>query len=345
MKAWYFFDSSFKFVGGIFGDILFEACWEFIVLEHLVYQVLVKDCPGEVFGFRFFLKVLSELISQDHASRASHARKRYCGAHFMRLFSCFKCLAVEVSLAAIKKIVRGHSSRIKHIVSPISMKTRLLYWENTYLLESSAQIVGIEEGSEEKPYLVFDSTIFYPQGGGQPSDLGEVWFEEQCLKVTFVQMVDGCVHHYVDGPIDLFQPGQTVRLLVDEKQRIAHARMHTAGHLLAIAASSVCPEWKPLKGYHFPDGCYVEFEGVLNEEKEAIIERLDSSLAAGIAQGWPIQAQVINEEGTRTVQIGEHPPVLYGGTHVASCSELGIVSVRKVKAKRGRVRVGYSVEG
>ena len=224
------------------------------------------------------------------------------------------------------------------------MKTRLLYWENTYLLESSAQIIAIEEGGKGEPYLVFDSTIFYPQGGGQPSDLGEVWFEEQCLKVTFVQMVDGCVRHYVDGPIDLFQPGQTVRLLVDEKQRIAHARMHTAGHLLAIAASSVCPEWRPLKGHHFPDGCYVEFEGVLNEEKEAIIEKLDSSLAEGIALDWPIKAQVINEEGTRTVQIGEHLPVLCGGTHVASCSELGIVSVRKVKAKRGRVRVGYCVD-
>ena len=224
------------------------------------------------------------------------------------------------------------------------MKTRLLYWENTYLLESSAQILAIEEESKGRSYLVLDSTIFYPQGGGQPSDTGEVWLGEQCLKVTFVHIVDGCVRHYIDGPVALSELGQTVRLLVDEKQRMAHACLHTAGHLLAIAASSACPEWKPVKGYHFPDGCYVEFEGTLSEEKEVVIEKLEKSLVCGIARGWPIKAQVISEEGTRTVQIGEHPSVLCGGTHLASCAELGGVSIRKIKAKKGRIKVGYDVD-
>ena len=32
---------------------------------------------------------------------------------------------------------------------------------------------------EKGPFLVFDRTLFYPQGGGQPADVGVVMIESQ----------------------------------------------------------------------------------------------------------------------------------------------------------------------
>ncbi|MFI9222576.1 alanine--tRNA ligase-related protein [Peribacillus castrilensis] len=42
-----------------------------------------------------------------------------------------------------------------------------LYLEDSYLKECSANIVSIQDR-----FVVFDQTIFYPGGGGQPCDRG-----------------------------------------------------------------------------------------------------------------------------------------------------------------------------
>ena len=51
--------------------------------------------------------------------------------------------------------------------------TNLLYLENTYLFNSKANIEKIDH-LEKRKYLVLNQTIFYPQGGGQPSDRGYI---------------------------------------------------------------------------------------------------------------------------------------------------------------------------
>ncbi|MBK5498413.1 alanine--tRNA ligase-related protein [Peribacillus sp. TH14] len=47
------------------------------------------------------------------------------------------------------------------------MATIELYAENSYLKECTANIVSIKE-----QFVVFNQTIFYPGGGGQPCDRG-----------------------------------------------------------------------------------------------------------------------------------------------------------------------------
>ena len=49
----------------------------------------------------------------------------------------------------------------------------LMYLKDPHTYQSYAEIMG--KGSDDKGlYLIFDRSVFYPQGGGQPADQGWV---------------------------------------------------------------------------------------------------------------------------------------------------------------------------
>ena len=221
------------------------------------------------------------------------------------------------------------------------MKTRPYYWENTYLFDATARVVALKEDDAGRNYLILDQTIFYPQGGGQPSDRGEVSWAGGLLEVILVKIVDGEVRHYVEGSVDSLSPGQEVSLAVDGDTRLHHARLHTAGHVLATVVVKAFNSLRAVKGHHFPGECYVEFEGALEGDRDMIIDTLNEGLAHEIEQNWPITARVDGSTGMRDVQIGEYPPVHCGGTHVNATGELNLVTVRKFKAKKGSVKIAY----
>jgi len=53
------------------------------------------------------------------------------------------------------------------------MKTKQLYYENPYLKETTGKVLAVEP-SGSLVNLILDQTIFYPEGGGQPSDRGNL---------------------------------------------------------------------------------------------------------------------------------------------------------------------------
>ena len=53
------------------------------------------------------------------------------------------------------------------------MSTVLAYLEDTYKFTDKAHFEYVAN-DERGYYCVLDSTIFYPQGGGQPSDIGSI---------------------------------------------------------------------------------------------------------------------------------------------------------------------------
>ena len=55
-------------------------------------------------------------------------------------------------------------------------KTKLLYHFDTHNLATLAQV--LEKGTDENGhYLIFDRTIYYPGGGGQPKDVAHISFK------------------------------------------------------------------------------------------------------------------------------------------------------------------------
>ena len=55
--------------------------------------------------------------------------------------------------------------------------TDMLYMDDidgNYITEFDAEVVSIELDEKERPYIVLDKGIFYPEGGGQPTDTGRL---------------------------------------------------------------------------------------------------------------------------------------------------------------------------
>lgn len=218
-----------------------------------------------------------------------------------------------------------------------------------------------ETGEDERgTYVTLDQTVLYPQGGGQPADQGELIWDGNIAAVKFVGFVDGHVRHYFDRN-QLPPTGTKVEIRVNELLRRRNCRGHTAGHLVAHVAESLFPRIIATKGYHFADDPHVECANVEPPSDENAIARINEQIAKCINDNMPVTSMILSfdelrqmcphvpanlpkDKPLRAVQIGDFPPVPCGGTHVKSLSELGPVTVAKIKGKKGNTKISYSFE-
>nr|WP_314534801.1 alanyl-tRNA editing protein [uncultured Pseudomonas sp.] len=184
---------------------------------------------------------------------------------------------------------------------------------------------------EEQFAVILQSTIFHPQGGGQPFDTG--WLgESTVLRVT--QEVDRVVH-YVDRPLE---PGPTTAR-VDEQRRMLNTRLHSAGHLIGNAGETL--GWMPIKAHHWPGEGKITF--IRGEAAQAMdAEAIQQQVNQWIAADYPRHMNL--EDGTREVGFGELPAYACGGTHVQALSELSQVTILALSEKKGALSVRYSID-
>ncbi len=144
----------------------------------------------------------------------------------------------------------------------MSVATNLKYLTDIYVDEDESLLLhyGLDDRGT---YLLLNQTIFYPQAGGQPSDVGFIQCGEERFDVNFVGFRDGQVRHYISGVLlnlDEY-PGKTCVLRLAKSRRIKHARPHTVGHLIVGIIDAQRGSMRAMKGFHFEEGPYVEFEG------------------------------------------------------------------------------------
>ncbi len=246
--------------------------------------------------------------------------------------------------------------------------TKLLYLENFTQLECSAKVVETlnENG---KDIIILDQTIFYPQGGGQPYDTGIIKSADSQFTVEEVRFADGVVKHIGRCNTGSFNPGDAINCIVDKDRRLLNSRLHSAGHVVDMAIYSLELDWIPGKGYHFPEGPYVEYAGTTEEEagREKLKTDIEKTSNKIIQEGTPTKILFMKKEEMGSVcrfvpdYIPEGKPgrvVLFGdpstgskqafgvpcgGTHVSNLREIVSMTIRKVKQEKDRIRVSYDV--
>lgn len=112
-------------------------------------------------------------------------------------------------------------------------KTELVYYS-----EPKAKTIEARVLYSDQARMVLDRTIFYPEGGGQPSDTGTISSGSRLVEVVGSQKSRGIVVHFVSGGA-LFLPGESVECSISWDRRMSLARHHSSTHILLGAARRV----------------------------------------------------------------------------------------------------------
>ncbi|HEX2258854.1 MAG TPA: alanine--tRNA ligase, partial [Actinomycetota bacterium] len=204
-----------------------------------------------------------------------------------------------------------------------------------------AQVLEPESVGE----VVLAETPFYPRGGGQIGDRGEIRTDSGTFRVEDTRWgIPGVVIHsgtVIAGEIEV---GQEARAIVSPAHREGVRQSHTATHMLHWALRSLLGEHARQKGSLVEPGRlrfdFNHFEPVypdrLAEIEEEINRRVlfDDSVHAfettfDFATSIGALALFGEKYGdhVRVVEVGDYSKELCGGTHVAHTGQIGVIKL------------------
>lgn len=221
--------------------------------------------------------------------------------------------------------------------------------KNMGQVHCSSKIVSSQQNGD-KIVIVLDQTIFYPQGGGQPYDTGTIKSVDGhfVFQVQEVWLNEEVVHHVgiiENGKLSI---GMNVGCFIDENRRELNSRLHSAGHLVDMALKEMNANWIPGKGYHFPEGAYIEYHGTIdgiNVEnlKLEIEQKCNEIISRNIKTNIVFDGNKLQDnKPMRTIFYGKYG-IHCGGTHVSNLRQIVSVGIRKIKKKKDAIRVSYTV--
>lgn len=230
-----------------------------------------------------------------------------------------------------------------------------LCYSDAYLRSVEARVAAVEAG--EATLLLLDRTVFYPGGGGQPSDRGLILrsADGRSWTVRAARKSGGEIVHELepDGG-DPPAVGDLVRVDLDWARRLALMRTHTALHTLCGVV------WRDygalVTGGNMEPGAGrmdFEFERMSGDLVDAIEAAVNVELAAErdvrVAVLPRDEAFAIPDlirtkinllppgiEQIRTIEIVGLDLQADGGTHVANTREVGGIRVLGYESK-GRI--------
>ena len=104
-------------------------------------------------------------------------------------------------------------------------ETRRLYYEDVYKKEFTAKVLECRE-AKKGFHIILNESAFYPEGGGQPSDIGYLGD----VKVKEVHEKDGELLHYTDKPLEA---GTEVQGRINWARRFDLMQQHSGEHMVS----------------------------------------------------------------------------------------------------------------
>lgn len=251
------------------------------------------------------------------------------------------------------------------------MKTQALYLEDSYLKEMEAKILEVQpEGNSWK--VILDKTVFYPMGGGQPTDQGKLTGENWKADVFQVLTRDGEIWHSlksftpneapnVRGEVGPTPPiaGAEVHGTINWDRRFKNMRLHSAGHVVDFAMYLLGYSPKsliPLKGDHGKKP-HIMYQGKINEDIKQKLEAKSNELVAKnlkfttIFQPFAdlkkeaiyLQPGLPTDKPLRTLRLETVGAVADGGTQVATTAQVGKIFITQIDTLGETLVVHYAL--
>ncbi len=231
------------------------------------------------------------------------------------------------------------------------MMTTKLYWQDSHLTRFAAHVVESWVEGQQR-VLVLDRTAFYPEGGGQPCDVGRI---DGAVVLNVTCDAAGRILHYLDDNNE-FNIGDTVNGSLDWARRREMLQQHTGQHILSQAFLQLFGA--ETKGFRIADAV-TQIDLTLEvqpDEIEHALERAEELANQVIFDNRPLRVHEVTPEEAarlplrkesfisdcvRVIEIADFDWSPCGGTHAKQTGEVGLLAVRGWERAKQMTRVDF----
>lgn len=229
--------------------------------------------------------------------------------------------------------------------------TERLYYIHPVITSCEAKMISCEKRGEGFA-AVLDRTIIFPEGGGQPADLGTIGE----ANILDAREENGNVVHIIDRPLP---PGSVQKIALDIPRRLDHSEQHTGEHMLSGLASKLFGARNV--GFHMAeDYCTIDLDVYLDEDQLA---RLEEEANRAVRLDLPVTELNTDHKGLESIELrkksdvvsddirvvfiggGEIDSCTCCGTHCASTGEVGYIRIADSQKYKGGTRLWFSCGG
>lgn len=224
------------------------------------------------------------------------------------------------------------------------MKTKKLYHYKTYETKFNSTVISIEKDKDFFK-VVLAETLFYPEGGGQPYDLGYI----NGCEVVNVQIKNDIIYHYIAGNIN-FETKDIVYGEIDWERRFEHMQCHTAEHIVTGMARKYYPCENI--GFNISDNLVtIDLSVNLTEEEVKDLEIKCNDYIMGntsVDIVYPTtdelktleyRAKLDLTENVRIVNVGDIDSCACCGLHCDTVREIALIKFISHKKNKGGTRI------
>jgi len=229
------------------------------------------------------------------------------------------------------------------------------YYKEPYKKEIKTKITNIEKINGKTAFQV-EETIFYPEAGGQPGDIGYLKLNNNKINIIDSQKTKDKVHvlHFIEGDSSL-SIGDEVELILNWNNRYKFMQSHSAQHLLssifyryfncATVATHLGNEIITIeidKDYFALKDC-LKIEEIANK-----VIRDNKKITCSIyehetAEKLPLRRSIKVTGKVRIIEIEDNDLIACGGILVNSTGEIKLITYAGQEKIRGHIRTQWQI--
>jgi len=228
------------------------------------------------------------------------------------------------------------------------VKTIEIYYESAYTDKFTATVLSCEEGKDGNFFVILDKTAFFPEQGGQSSDIGILkGADGRSVKVIHTSIKNGIITHVTDGS---FNEKELVTGEIDWNHRFSNMQQHTGEHIFSGLVNSIYGYDNV--GFHLSDSeVTMDYSGFLGPEQ---LKDIELKVNRAIWENVEVNCRFPSKEELETIDYrskkeltGNVRIVTVPGYDVCACcaphvsrtGEIGLLKVVSSQAYKGGVRV------
>lgn len=226
--------------------------------------------------------------------------------------------------------------------------TEKLYYQDGYISNFKCKILSVFT-NEGLTFIETDKTAFFPEGGGQTSDIGYL----NDIEIIDVQLIEDKIFHITSSKNTqnlTLEIGSSLYGKIDVTKRFSDMQQHTAEHILSGIAHRLYGFEN--SGFHLGTNVVtMDFDHVITQEQIEEIEQLANEAVwkdVKVKTYFPTHEQATStayrskmdiEQDLRLVEIEGVDICACCAPHVKSTGEIGIIKIIGHEKLRGGSRL------